>query len=104
MGKNEAYLERLVETLIQQTKARCREQATRLGDEAYSDFFWRFLCGTSAATLGKIVACAHNNDLGKSNGYQGNAPSNGMSLMMRIAHAVLYRHYKNIVFGKDSVD
>jgi hypothetical protein len=98
-ANNDGYLKRLVETLKHQTKAYFRGQFTGLGGGAYSEFFWKRIQYMSAETLGKIVSCANIEDLKRSQNYQGNVPTDGQTLMMRTAHAVLYRQYVASVFG-----
>ncbi len=102
-ASNEVYVERLVKTLMQQTKAHFREQFTGLGGGAYSEFFWKSLQGMNYATLGKIVACADEKDLKRSNSYQGGFATTGPALLMKVAHAVLYRRYAETVFGVGNV-
>lgn len=106
MRANEDYLKRLVQTLQYQTKAQFREQFTGLGGGAYSEFFWRRVEEMSAETLGRVVSCANEEDLERSERcivHGDTSPTKGVALLRRVAHAVLYRQHLTSVFGKKAV-
>lgn len=106
MRANEDYLKRLVQTLQHQTKAHFRDQFTGLGGGAYREFFWHRVQEMSAETLGKVVSCADEEDLKRSERctvHGDTSPTKGGALLRRVAHAVLYRQYEKSVFGEKAV-
>lgn len=100
------YLDRLVDTLMQQAKVAGQKEFTGLGGGWYTEYFWERIKQMSSETLGRIVAYADDRDLDRRDKIHFldlEDVSPGRVVLIEIAFTMVYVRYEEKVFGKRTI-